>query len=525
MSHTNLKTINSVEINNSGPFRVGDQLTSGTSGQVLKSLGESLSPEWSDDTDTTYQGSSTINIDTGTTPDTINVLKVPNALTFTGTSTGTFDGSSALSINLTDSDNQLNLTAALPVVINNGGGLNREVALDIDTATMGVSGGELEVLKVPGTLTINQNTTLVDTFDGSINKTINLEGKYSAGDGIEISGHTIPVIEADTDENTISKNVGGAEQLQVLKVPNTLTFTGSSTGTFDGSSALSINLTDTTYTVAGPITLSAGNEIGLEIDGNTIFLDGAELAVAKVPSTLTFTGTDTGTFDGSSALSINLTDTNTQYTAGTNLNLSITTFNLDTSITGQTGITFLNSGAATNLTGSNYPGKPTTATNLDLTDTSNIISPYFFHDVYDPSSTTGQTLTTSYIQIFSGNLKNTFTAKATSCCIEIIVMSYTVSSNRWLYLQLGDNKGTEWSAGSYSDGGGTGTGTRGTGRLVHYPDETDRQIVTQTWYLQGLTIGNTYTINPQAKTSSTTNQLWTGGIWPACICRGYYLPS
>ena len=104
-------------------------------------------------------------------------------------------------------------------------------------------------------------------------------------------------------------------------------------------------------------------------------------------------------------------------------------------------------------------------------------------------------------------------------------MSYTLSANRWLYLQLADNKGTEWSAGSYSDGGGTGTGTRDTERLVHYPDETDRQIVTQTWYLQGLTIGNTYTINPQAKTSATTNQLWTGGIWPACICRGYYLPS
>ena len=98
MSHTNIRTINSVEINNSGPFRVGDQLTSGTTGQVLKSQGDSVSPEWSDDTDTTYQGSSTINIDTGTTPDTINVLKVPNALTFTGTSTGTFDGSCARKI-------------------------------------------------------------------------------------------------------------------------------------------------------------------------------------------------------------------------------------------------------------------------------------------------------------------------------------------------------------------------------------------------------------------------------------------
>jgi len=268
-------------------------------------------------------------------------------------------------------------------------------------------------------------------------------------------------------------------------------------------------------------------------------LDGADLAVQKVPNVMTagtnisMVNTDDGasasSYDGSEPITINAASSGTTYQGGTNISIDTTTnpdtINLDTSITGQRGITFLNNGASTNLTGSNYPNTPTIATNIKLTDTSNIISPYFFHDVYDPSSTTGQTLTTSYVQIFSGNLKNTFTAKATSCCIEIIVMSYTVSSNRWLYLQLGDNKGTEWSAGSYSDGGGTGTGTRGTGRLVHYPDETDRQIVTQTWYLQGLTVGNTYTINPQAKTSSTTNQLWTGGIWPACICRGYYLPS
>ena len=66
MSHTNTETINSTEINNSGPFRVGDDLTSGTAGQVLKSQGDNLAPEWGTDTDTTYQGSSTINIDTTT---------------------------------------------------------------------------------------------------------------------------------------------------------------------------------------------------------------------------------------------------------------------------------------------------------------------------------------------------------------------------------------------------------------------------------------------------------------------------
>jgi hypothetical protein len=78
MSHTNLRTINSTEINNSGPFRVGDNLSSGTTGQVLKSNGDFIAPSWETDIDTTYQGSATIDIDTTTDPDTINVIKVPN---------------------------------------------------------------------------------------------------------------------------------------------------------------------------------------------------------------------------------------------------------------------------------------------------------------------------------------------------------------------------------------------------------------------------------------------------------------
>jgi len=492
-----LKNIQATSIQNAGQFYLGNNLDSGTAGQVIISGGSQQAAIWGSNS-ATLPGALTMGTNLslasgnssfdGTTADTINaadlsitggngisvvggteivtdndnitinntggtgqknqVLKVPNALT-SGTNVSfssgtTYDGSAAITISATDTTYQGSAT------------------IDIDTST---NPDTINALKVPNDLTISQNGTIIDTFNGSTAKTIDLEGKYIAGDGIDISGHPIPHIEADTDEITISHNVGGAEKLQVLKVPNALTFTGTSTGTYDGSSALSINLTDT----------------------------------------------------------------DTTYQGGTNISIDTSTnpdeINLDTSITGQTGITFLNNGASTNLTGSNYPNKPTIATNIKLTDTSNIISPYFFHDVYDPSSTTGQSLTTSYVQIFSGNLKNTFTAKATSCCIEIIVMSYTVSSNRWLYLQLADNKGTEWSSGSYSDGGGTGTGTRDTERLVHYPDETDRQIVTQTWYLQGLTIGNTYTINPQAKTSSTTNQLWTGGIWPACICRGYYLPS
>jgi len=239
MSHTNLRTINSTEINNSGAFRVGDNLSSGTTGQVLKSNGDYIAPSWETDIDTTYQGSATIDIDTTTDPDTINVIKVPNDLT------------------------------------------------------------------------ISQNGTIIDTFNGSVVKTIDLEGKYTAGCGIDISGHPVPHIEADTDEVTITHNLAGAEQLSVLKVPNTLTFTGYDTGTYDGSSALSINLVDTDTTYQGSATI--------DIDTTT---DPDTINVIKVPNTLTFTGYDTGTFDGSSALSINLVDTDTTYTAGNGIQIS-----------------------------------------------------------------------------------------------------------------------------------------------------------------------------------------------------------
>ena len=225
-----LSKIAATSIQNSGEFILTNQLDPGTAGQVIISAGPNEPALWGN-----------------------NSATIPNALTM-GTSlslasgNSSFNGSIADTINAANTDTQLNLTAALPVIINNGGGLNREVALDIDTNTMGVSGGELEVLKVPNVLTASSN-----------------------------------IIFTNTD---------------------------------DGASASS--------------------------------------------------------YDGSQPITIRATDTNTEYTAGTNLNLSGTTFNLDTSITTQTGITFLNNGASTNLTGSNYPNKPTIATNLDLSSSTNI---------------------------------------------------------------------------------------------------------------------------------------------------------
>lgn len=344
------------------------------------------------------------------------------------------------------------------------------IVANVDATTItntGGAGNKLSVLKVPNTLTISQNGTTIDTFDGSVAKTIDLEGKYIAGCGIDISGHTIPHIEADTDEITITHNLAGAEQLSVLKVPNALT--------------------------AGTnITFSSGT-----------------------------------TYDGSAAITINASDTNTTYSAGTNLNLSGTTFNLNASLTSIDSITFTSTASAsgTSLTGNNYPaaGYQTPMTYFNFLDSTNIVSPYFLHDVYDPSTADADSLSTSYAAVFSSNLKNSFTAQSTSCCIELLIYNYSISGNRWLYLQLGDNTGTEWSSGT--SGGGYGTGTRSTARTIQYTDETDKVPVRQTWYLQGLTVGTSYTINPMAKTSSTLNYIYAGGTFPAAILRGYYLQT
>ena len=39
------------------------------------------------------------------------------------------------------------------------------------------------------------------------------------------------------------------------------------------------------------------------------------------------------------------------------------------------------------------------------------------------------------------------------------------------------------------------------------------------WYLEGLSVGVSYTVNPYAKTSGVYNYIYAGGNYPACILR------
>jgi len=332
----------------------------------------------------------------------------------------------------------------------------------------------------------------------------------------------------DTD-TTLTKI---SDELSVAKVPNQLTagtnITFSSGTTYDGSSAITINSTDTNTTYTG------GN--GIDVDGTTIeavpdedtldFNGSNELAVQKVPNNLTAGSNisfSTGsTYNGGTAITISSTDTNTTYAGGNNISIDTSAnpdeIDLDTSISSMTSIAFKTDSTTTSITGNTTANKETAGTYLDLTQDTNCIAPYKSYKVYDPSSADFDTLSTSYANVFSGGaITSTITAKSTAYEIQVQIYNYTSTSNRTFYLRLVGAGGTEWS--SDTNKGGYGTGTRNTEREIHRADETDKQVVNMSWYVSGLTAGNSYTFQLQAKTSGTTNYAVAGGSYPACIMR------
>jgi len=162
------------------------------------------------------------------------------------------------------------------------------VGLDNDFGENGqvlISGGENEPLRwgsnsatAPNPLRAGTHTQIVRTsdasdlgsYDGSIDATITAENTiYQADKGVEIDDTTSPeTIKAKVDDTTpttqtISNSGGtGSDELNVLRVPNSITFvddgSGATTGTFDGSGNLTIE-TSGTYQA----------DLGVEIDTTT----------------------------------------------------------------------------------------------------------------------------------------------------------------------------------------------------------------------------------------------------------------
>ena len=221
----------------------------------------------------------------------------------------------------------------------------------------------------PKTLSGHRELTL-DRLNFAQSGQLQVEGLFPTAEQVVVAD--ITTTPPSTQYKTLTPSMVG---IQDLTAGTNITYSAGTT--YNGSTAITINSTDTdtTYTATQPIRI-VGTDIQLQYDGDTIFLDGADIAVAKVPNALTFTGYATGTFDGSSALSINLVDTDTTYSAGTNIAIDGSNkISLKSAITGMTDITYSSGFFNTTLKGNDYPTKQTTATYLDLSSTTNIILP------------------------------------------------------------------------------------------------------------------------------------------------------
>lgn len=206
--------------------------------------------------------------------------------------------------------------------IDNSGEIRLGNTLNSGTAGQAlVSGGPNEPVRWDthtGTiqpLTMGSNVSLASgnpTFDGGTADTLNAtDTTYTAGNGIQISGSN--QIQTKTDNQTIRDSGGGSgNNLEVIKVPNDLTFTGYATGTFNGSAPLTINL----------------------VDNDTTYVGGKNITVDTTPNP--------------------------------------DEIDLDDDLTDIDSITFTSTAGATAITGNNYPSNPTPMTNFDLTSATNV---------------------------------------------------------------------------------------------------------------------------------------------------------
>jgi len=381
-------------------------------------------------------------------------------------------GSQTITIN--DTDTQLTLVEQNGIVITDLGGTNRGIATDIDADTIVFNGTEMEVAKVPNELTFTGYDT--GTFDGSSALSIDLVNtEYTAGDGIVIGGTTI---EANIDEDTIDFNAG---TMEVQKVPNALTagtnisFMGMTPATtYDGSMPITISSTDTTYSAGQGIEID-GTTIEALPDGTTIDFNGDdELEVQKVPNALS-------------------AGTNLSYTSGTTFDgSSARTINLNASLTSIDSITFTSTSSSTSLTGNDYPSNPTTATNLDLTSTTNLIAGAVLATKIQRTSLF-KSFTNVYSE-YSSNFRTSFVAQSANVMVEF--RAIVRADNKVFYGGLYD-----YDDGSYN---------ADTRNRFNYNDESDQDHTVMTWWMRNLTAGTTYYISPYFRGSSSTVYIYAG---------------
>ena len=464
-----LQNIHATSIQNAGQFYLGNNLDSGTAGQVIISAGPQQAALW---------GSNSATLPGALTMGTNLSLASGNA---------SFDGTTADTINASG----LNITGGNGISVVGG----TEIVTDNDNITINNTGGtgqKNQVLKVPNALTSGTGIgfSAGTTYDGSAAITIN-----STATDTTYQGSSTINIDTSTTPDTIN----------ALKVPNVITastniiFTntddGASASSYDGSQPITIRATDTNTTYQGSSTINIDTSTNPDTI-NALKVPNVMTAGSNISMVNTDDGASASSYDGSQPITITGTSSGTTYQGGTNISIDTSTnpdeINLDTSITGQTGITFLNNGASTNLTGSNYPNKPTIATNLDLSSSTNILPGGVLATKVQRSSYF-KSFTSAYGE-YSTNFRTSFIAKSSNVMIEF--KGIVRADNKVFYGGLYDYNSLAFQA--------------DTRNRFNYNDETDQDMTTMTWWMRNLTAGTTYYISPYFRGSSSTVYIYAG---------------
>ena len=195
-------------------------------------------------------------------------------------------------------------------------------------------------------------------------------------------------------------------------------------------------------------------------------------------------------FDGSIADTLNSVDTT--YTAGTNLTLVGTTFNLNKALTGIDSITMTSTSTATALIGNTYPSNPTDCSYLDLSSTTNIIPGGVLATKIQRTSLLK--IFTNVYSEYSSNFRTSFKAQSANVMVEF--RAIVRADNKIFYGGLYD-----YNAGVYI------TDSR---NRFNYNDETDQDHTVLTWWMRNLTPGTTYYISPYFRGSASTVYIYAG---------------
>ena len=251
----------------------------------------------------------------------------------------------------------INVAYGIGVGVNSDQGIDGQVLLSGGTDQpnrWGAGGGEGHQKLTKGSNISMENTEgeEVDFYDGTeeveISSADTEANNFSNGKGINLVGDgssLTPYTFSTNNDNVTIDNLGGDDDNanQVLKVPNTLTITDSA-GTsvvYDGHNAesITINDKDTTYTATEPIKIT-DEVISLDFDTATLEKSDNKLKVVKVPNKLTKGDNitfkndaeppeDVDDYDGSGAVTISSTFTDTTYTATEPIKITDEVISLD----------------------------------------------------------------------------------------------------------------------------------------------------------------------------------------------------